>query len=189
MDWLELAQSIQNGKLSSFYLLAGEDEWQVSQCLASLAQLIPQDIRLHNIMRVAGRNLRPSDLEQYRQTTLFGDEKLLVIEEPRFLRTARQGEESASDKQDNSDESAWQQGLREISQELCLVLVHPGNIDRRRRMSKWLESNATVVNCNPLKRAPMLSIIRSELQRQSLSVEYGVPELIQEIAGEAPGIA
>jgi len=122
------------------------------------------------------------------QGSLWGDERLLIIEEPRFLRSGRRGEDGDSSKE-ASDESAWQEVFALLQEELTVVLVHPGTYDRRRRMARWLEKEATLVECAPLKSGEMLRFIQMEFQIRGMETAYGVPEQIQKLAGDACGIA
>ncbi|MCL2547710.1 MAG: DNA polymerase III subunit delta [Symbiobacteriaceae bacterium] len=186
MDWRDLQRNL---PAASLYLVYGEDEWQITQVLRELKKMIPVSLRQMNLYHIDGRKLKPTDLQNYRQVSLFGEERLLIIDEPSFLRSARRGEDSSSSSsRDENEESLWQRALSEMQDELPVVIVHPGSLDKRRRMWKWLDKEALLVECNPLKRSAMLSFIQEQLRAEGFTAGYGVAETIQEIAGEAPGI-
>lgn len=189
MDWRALQQELQRGKRAQLYLLYGEDEWQVQQAVQALLRLIPESLRSLNVNQVSAKNAQPGDLEEYLQGSLFGDERLLLLEEPRFLSTRRRNDAADDRKKLAAEEKRWQDALELLQQELIVVLIHPGSLDKRRSIVKWLEKQAIIVECNPLKRNDMLGLIQAQLRSLHIEAEYGVAERIQEIAGDMPGIA
>jgi len=177
--------------MHSFYVVAGEDGWQLSQAVALLKALIPASLQQLNINEVNAKDIQPGDLAQYQQVSLFGGDNLLLLWDPRFLRTGKRGESDADrdKKAAANEEKRWQDALLSLCQDMTVVLVHNGTLDKRRTMTRWLDKQAVIVECNLLKRGDMANFIQTQLRSKGVTAEFGVAERIQEIAGDAPGIA
>ena len=191
MNWLELQKALDSGETKQFYVVVGEDGWQLSQAVALLKAIIPVEMQQLNITEVNAKDLQPGDLEQYQQVSLFGGDNMVFLWDPRFLRSGRRGESEADrdKKAAASEEKRWQDALQTLCTDAIVVLVYNGSLDKRRTMSKWLDKQAVIVECNLLKRGDMANFVQTQLRSKGITAEYGVADRIQEIAGDAPGIA
>ena len=190
MNFQELRLQIDRGLRPSLTVIYGEDSWQIGQAVKELAKHIPQDLRSSNIERISGKGLHPSSLYAQMQGSLFGNQRILVIEEPDFLRTLRgSADTTKKGKKEVSEETQWQDALCELRQDTEIVLLVSSSIDKRRKMFKWLEKEAVMVDCSPFNRGIMQNFIADYLKQVGFRAGFGVAERLQEIAGDAPGIA
>ena len=191
MNWQELEQCLAKNNHDQLFLLHGEDEWQIHKASQMLIGLLPEYLRGVNVERFNGKNLQPRELDIFQQGSLFGDQRLIFLEEPPFFKATRSETAKTNTKRNaaEDEDQQWQNALDELRQSLIVVIICNSSVDKRRKMFKWFEKNSQIVECQPMKKAAMGSFVRNQLKASGLDTEYGVVELIQEIAGDQPGVA
>lgn len=188
MQLRELIQQLQAGQVSPLYLLHGGDAWQTSEALRQIREMIPTELRSLNIITLSGKGLRPAELESSLQMVFFGDRRVIVVEEPPFLKSGR-GEESEAKSVAKGDDERWQQVMAQASLEMVIVLTLSEKADNRRKLYKWISGFGTVVDCLPPKAGEVIGYAQDLLRRhKKLRFEAGVAELLAEVAGDQLGV-
>ncbi len=188
MHLRELKQQLHSGQVSPVYLIHGGDPWQTSEAVRMLKELVPVELRSLNSVTLVGKGLRPAELESSLQMVFLGDRRVIVVEEPPFLKSTR-GEESEDKGTTKDEDERWQQVISKAGPEMVIVLTLSEKADSRRKFYKWLSGFGVVVDCLPLKGGEVISYAQDLIRQQrGLRFEPGVAELLAEVAGNHLGI-
>ncbi len=187
MHLRQLKLQLHAGQISPIYLIHGGDPWQTSEALGALKELVPSELRSLNLVTLAGKGLRPADLESSLQMVFIGDRRVIVVEEPPFLKSGR-GEESEDKGSAKGDDERWQQVMAQASPEMVMVFALAEKADSRRKLFKWLSGVGAVVDCLPLKGGEVIGYVQELLrQHKTLRFEPGIAELLAEAGGSHLG--
>ena len=189
MDWRQLQRDLSTGKISTFYVIHGEDTWQVDRSRAMISALIPKTEREYNLVQLDGSALKLPELENQLQFSLLGERKIIMIENLRLLKgkSKEDEEEESSAKSGTEDEARWLEQLTHSDN--ILVLYFYQNIDKRKRFAKQVLAAATTIECPMLKRDDMIRAVQEFFQSHKLKADFGLVDAIVQISGSQLGIA
>ncbi len=189
MDWRQLQRELTAGKISSLYVIHGEDTWQVDRSRSLLASLIPEAEREYNLVQLDGSSLRLPELENQLQFSLLGERKVIMIENLHLLKGKgkENAEEETAGKSSPEEEPRWLSQL--MQQDHILVLYFYQNIDKRKRFVKQVLTSANTVECPMLKRDDMIRAVQEFFQSYKLKADYALVDSLVQISGSQLGIA
>ena len=189
MDWRQLQRELGAGKVSSLYVIYGEDTWQVDRSRSFITSLIPESEREYNVVQLDGSGLRLPELENQLQFSLLGERKVVMIENLHLLKGKgkENEEEEATGKLPPQEESRWLSQL--MQQDHILVLYFYQNIDKRKRFVKQVLTLASSVECPMLKRDDMIRAVQEFFQSYKLKADYALVDALVQISGSQLGIA
>ncbi|MFP6607073.1 MAG: DNA polymerase III subunit delta [Myxococcota bacterium] len=176
MNLEELSSEIAAGTIRPAYLLAGEEPLLRDDALATIQAAVladgPSDF---NLDRLAGENATPASLrDAVAALPMLSPRRLVVLRDPE----GRRG--SAEELTD---------AIAEVVPELAgqaqtVLVVTAEKRDGRLRWVKAFTEPAAFVDCSPPRAGSALkSFVRAEAERQGLSLERGVAELLANRVG------
>lgn len=189
LDWRQLQRDLTAGKISTFYIIHGEDTWQVDRSRSLISSLIPKSEREYNLVQLDGSGLKLPELENQLQFSLLGERKVIMIENLRLLKGKNKEEEQeeSSPKGGTEEEALWLKQLTHSDN--IIVLYFYMNLDKRKRFAKQVLATATTIECPMLMRDDMIRVVQEFFQSHKLRADFGLIDAIVQISGSQLGIA
>lgn len=177
MNFVKLQREVRKGKIRPAYLLAGEEPLLGDDAQATLREAVLDGIADDfNLDRLTGRSSTPESLRDCLLTLpVMAARRLVILTEPEAARGARG--------------KKFSQALADVLPNLCqqsetVLVVRAAKVDKRMAWVKAFKDPAAIVECAPPKgRKAILAFTRDEAERQGLSLEAGVAELLEERIG------
>ncbi len=164
-----LVHAIMNSML---YLLTGTDEFEITQRLAHLQAVLPDDLRDMNSIRLDGRKLKLDELARACEAMPFlADRRIVIVDEA--LKHSKAGKER----------DALKDYLGRVPAACDLIFVEPGEIDKRNAVYTYLRKHAEVIECQPRQGAELLRWVQAYAQAQHASFAPNAAQQLIELAG------
>ncbi len=137
---------IASGTVDSVYLVLGDDEHEKTELVAEFDSLFEEDLRVFNCDRFHGGDATIGQLlDAARTMPMMAARRLVVVSRAeRLLEPARESQAATRDAE------ALAVFVESPPPHVVLVLVS-GRLDERRKLTKRLLANATVVRCGVLE--------------------------------------
>ena len=141
-----LQTQIASGTVDSVYLVLGDDEHEKTELVAEFDSLVEEDLRVFNCDRFHGGDATIGQLlDAARTMPMMAARRLVVVSRAeRLLEPARESQAATRDAE------ALAVFVESPPPHVVLVLVS-GRLDERRKLTKRLLANATVVRCGVLE--------------------------------------
>ena len=141
-----LQTQIASGTVDSVYLVLGDDEHEKTELVAEFDSLVEEDLRVFNCDRFHGGDATIGQLlDAARTMPMMAARRLVVVSRAeRLLEPARESQAATRDAE------ALAVFVENPPPHVVLVLVS-GRLDERRKLTKRLLANATVVRCGVLE--------------------------------------
>ncbi|MGI6344451.1 MAG: DNA polymerase III subunit delta [Bacillota bacterium] len=167
-----MARSIQQGEIRPLYVFAGPEQVLAHDLLRLLRpQVVPEELADINIARFDGRQLTFAELEEaIFAPPMFGTRRLVIIDQPGFLKQKLEGDWDAL-----LDTGRW-------PEDICCVLLAP-EVDRRLKTYRTLNSRGVVLDLATLTRRDAIAWVEEQLSRARLQVPRGSGGLIVDRVG------
>ena len=154
-------KQISQGRPDPIYLVVGDDDAEMSQVVATISDLIEDDLRAFNLERLYANEkaVTPFSIVQAARTLpMLGDRRVVVVlRAEKFLKPKRRGSAGSAEGDEGADGAEAPADMAELEEyvkrpEPMTVLVFvAADVDRQRRIYKAMQKNATIVECWGLK--------------------------------------
>lgn len=150
----ELAAALEKGTVAPVYLVVGDDEAGKDEVVASLVNLVDEDLRAFNVERFTAGDARPDDVVFAARTLpMLGERRVVVFAHiERLFKGRRKLAEVDEDAPAGDDAPAPDPGglegyVRAPEPSTVLVLVAT-DVSRATRLGKLLDKQAVTVECD-----------------------------------------
>jgi DNA polymerase-3 subunit delta len=180
-------KQIAAGRVDPIYLLQGQDEVEKSALAAEFANLVDEGLRAFNVERLHAGELTTGDKLVDGVGSLVASARTLPMMAPRRIVTVMQAETLLAPKRE-SEASAraldqLEALLRSPEPQTTLVLV-ASSIDKRGRMYKLLQKQATIVECGAVEdHADAERWVRTRVAAGGAEIEPAAARLLVDRAG------
>ncbi|MFZ3576482.1 DNA polymerase III subunit delta [Virgibacillus sp. DJP39] len=175
MSFLEIKQKINKGQFTPFYLLYGTESFFIQDIKNLLIEGILPDGDVENLSTY-DLDETPiqeviSDAETY---PLFGERKLIIANNPSFLKA-------------KPNKVPFEHNLDHLLQYLSnpvdystiiFVAIYE-KIDERKKITKAIKKNTSVVICEPIKEYELSKWIKTIADEHNIKIESGAYEVIE----------
>ncbi|GFN22557.1 DNA polymerase III subunit delta [Thermanaeromonas sp. C210] len=167
MTWPELQQELTRGQVAPVYLLYGEEKYLLAQAVKALKEtLLSPEAEPFDYQEFAGEDLVPESLSVLASTPpVLGRKRLILIKNARL------------------DGEALVTYLTHPSPTACLVLIAPGNIDRKGKVFQLLQKVGRCVDFAPLKPGALARWLAQEARRMGRKIEGPAAMALAQAAG------
>ncbi len=154
MNPRELAAALKRGTIAPVYLVIGEDEKGKDEVVASLVNLVEEDLRAFNVERFTAGDAKPDDVVAAARTLpMLGERRVIVFAHvERLFKGRRKAAEAEEDGAAGDDAPPADPGGLEgyvASPEPSTVLVLVGtDVNRTTKLGKLLDKQAVTVACD-----------------------------------------
>lgn len=146
-------KQIAAGATDPVYLLAGDDDIEKSALAAEFSDLVEEELRAFNVERMHAGDWTSGDRLADGVATLIAAARTLPMMAPRRVVTVLQAEAVLAPRRESEAATRALEALESLLQEperqTTLVFV-AGTVDKRSRMYKLLQRQATVVECGAI---------------------------------------
>jgi DNA polymerase-3 subunit delta len=180
-------EQIAAGTPDPLYLLQGEDDVEKSALAASFADLVEEGLRAFNVERVHAGDLTTGDrladgvgsiIAAVRTLPMMSPRRVVVVTQAETLLMPRRESEAALRALEQLDEL-----FKQPEPQTTLVLVAAA-LDRRSRMFKTLQKQATIVECGVVADvADAERFVRRRVAAAGAAIEPAAARLIAQRAG------
>lgn len=173
-SYQRLVKEIKAGRIAAAYLLFGEEQALAEHAVELLQeQLIPEGMASLNCQRLDGQKVAEQELlTALRTPPMFGERRLVVIDQPWFLTGKKEGQAAG-----------LEQTLGDLPDFICLVLL-AAQVDKRLKLVKRLTATASTHEFPALNAGEAASWVDDRLRRAGIG-GYGLGKQIVERAGSS----
>lgn len=177
MSYLDIAQKIKKNQLASIYLLYGTESFFIQDIKKQITNAILPDGDIENLSTY-DLDETPiqeviSDAETY---PLFGERKLIIAHNPSFLKA------KPNKIPFDHDLDHLQKYLENpVDYSTVVFIAEYEKIDERKKVTKAVKKNASVVNCDPVKEHELAKWIKTIAKEYQITIE---PDAYDVIEGE-----
>ncbi|MDN5345443.1 MAG: polymerase subunit delta [Clostridia bacterium] len=167
MAWQELERELEQGRVAPVYLFYGEEGYLLELALRKLqARLIPPEVAAFDYQELDGREMAAAQVVLLADTLpALAPKRLVVIKDP--------SPEILKDS--GGDLQAY---LAQPAATTCLVLVFPGNIDKRLKLVKIIQQAGQVVEFSPLKGSELEKWLQGETSQEGYTLQPAAARLL-----------
>lgn len=177
MSFLEIKQKLKKGQLSPIYLLYGTEAFFIQDIKKLLTEAILPGVDIDNLSSYDLDEVPIQEVIADAETyPLFGDKKLIIASNPSFLKAkpSKVPFEHDFDKLQKYVENP-------VDYSTIVFVAEYEKIDERKKVTKAIKKNATVVLCDPIKEQELSKWIKSLAADYHITIE---PEAFDIIEGE-----
>jgi DNA polymerase III delta subunit len=180
-------KQIQSGSAESIYLLQGEDEVEKAALAAEFAELVEEGLRAFNVERIHAGDLTTGDRLADGVASIVSAVRTLPMMVPRRVVTVLQAETLLAPKRESEAATRALDELEALFKrpepQTTLVLVAT-SVDRRGRLFKLLQKQATIVECGVLEdQADAERWVRTRVAAGGAEIDPTAARLVAERAG------
>ena len=194
MDYRQARLELKKGKLYSLYLFSGSEDTLKEELLLEMIGVMRRKGLEPDLLRIDGKKLGWQELRrELEQVTIFSRGRVLLVKDSPYFSNIPEKNTKASKK-----ESGKQKGRNpadEPQQEELAALLANGtgetilvffvqNVDKRRKINKYLEKAGVMVEFPPLKGAALARWIRDELSRESRQIDEKALTVLVQRSGD-----
>lgn len=140
-----LRKQIAAGETGPLYMLVGDDDIEKSAVAGEFAEMVEEDLRVFNVDRVYGGEMRVDDLTQASSTLpMMAPRRIVIILQAEKLLVPKRETKAAEEEQERLEAF-----LHDPPPHATVVFVC-GPLDDRRRLVKLLRKQAEVVDCGTI---------------------------------------
>ncbi len=180
-------QQIASNAPDAIYLLQGEDDVERAALAAEFAELVDEGLRAFNVERLHAGDWTTGDRLADGVASIIAAVRTLPMMVPRRVVTVLQAETLLAPKRDSEAATRALEELEAIFKtpeaQTTLVLVAKA-LDRRSRMFKLLQNQATIVDCgSPEDVAAAERWVRTKLGEKGVDIDPAGARLLAVLAG------
>jgi len=180
-------KQIELGNPDPIYLVQGEDEIEKSALAAKFADLVDEGLQAFNVERVHAGDLTTGDRLADGVASLIAAARTLPMMAPRRVVTVHQAETLLMPKRESEAATRaldqLEAFIRKPERQTVLVFV-AATVDKRGRMYKLLQKQATVVECGVLlDQADAERWVRTRVATAGAELEPAAARLVAQRAG------
>lgn len=195
MDYRQARLELKKGKLHSLYLFSGSEEILKEELLAEMIELLRQRGLDPELQRLDGKKLGWTELlREYSQLTIFSQGRLMLVKDAPYFQTAASGNAKGPAKQEVfpskkrlpenlPEEHEFAAILADQTRNTLLVFSVP-DVDRRRKLSRYLEKKGVLIDFPAPQGAMLLRWIRDELSREAIEIDEDALGMLLQRSGE-----
>jgi DNA polymerase III delta subunit len=180
-------KQIASGAVDPIYLVLGEDEVEKSALAAEFAELVEEGLRAFNVERVHAGDWTSGDRLVEGVESIKAAVRTLPMMVPRRVVTVAQAEMLLAPKRESEAAARaleqFEALIKQPEPQTVLVLVATA-VDRRSRMFKQLQKQATIVECGVLEDlADAERWVRTRVAAVGAVIDPGAARLVAQRAG------
>ncbi len=180
-------EQIAAGEPDAIYLVQGHDEIEKSALAADFADLVDEGLRAFNVERIHAGDMTTGDRVADGIGTLVSAVRTLPMMAPRRVVIVLQAEALLAPRRESDAAARALDSLESLLKapepQTTLVLV-AGTIDKRGRIYKLLQKQATLVECGVLENAADAERwIRTRVSAAGADIEPAAARLMADLAG------
>lgn len=177
MSYLEIAKKIKKNQLTPTYLLYGTEAFFIQDIKQQLIHAVlpagdHENLSAYDLDETPVQEMI-ADAETY---PLFGERKLIIANNPSFLKAKPN---KVPFEHDLDRLMKYMEDPVEYS--TIIFIAEYEKIDERKKVSKTIKKNASVVNCEPIKEHELAKWIKAIAEEYHITIE---PDAYQVIEGE-----
>jgi DNA polymerase-3 subunit delta len=183
-------KQIADGTPAPLYLLQGEDDIEKSALAAEFEELVDEGLRAFNVERVHAGEMTTGDKLVEGVASLVAAVRTLPMMAPRRIVIVLQAEAMLTPKRESEAAGRALEELQELLENpdpLATLIFVSAPIDKRVRMWKLLQKQATIVECGVLEdMAAAQQWVRARVAKDGVEIDPGAARLLAELAGFPP---
>jgi len=180
-------EQIASGEVDPVYLIAGEDEIEKSALAAEFAELVEDGLRAFNVERIHAGDFTTGDKLAEGVGTIVAAARTLPMMAPRRIVAVLQAETLLVPKRESEAATRALEQLEALindpERQTTIVFV-ASSVDRRSRMFKLLQKQATIVECGAIAdQADAERWIRARIAAAGAELDPAAARFLVERAG------
>ena len=193
MDYREARLKLKKGQLLSLYLFSGSEDTLKEELLLEMIGVMHHKGLEPDLLRIDGKKLGWQELRrELDQVTIFSRGRVLLVKDsPYFANVAEKSTKTSKKEPDKqkgrnpADEpqqeelATWLDGTNDT-----LLIFFVQNVDKRRKITKYLDKTGAMIEFPPLKGAALVRWIRDELSREQKQIDEKALTVLMERSGE-----
>ncbi len=195
MDYRQARLELKKGKLRPLYLFVGAEETLKEELLGIMLELLAQKGAAPDLLRIDGKKVPWRELlQEVAQLTIFGRGRVLLVKDAPYFGSETKKKAAAGDggeplpgksgSRDDLPTEAWLASVLAAGLEETLLIFSVPEVDRRRKLIKYLEAQGVLVDFPPLKGAALARWARDELKKGDKEIDAAALALLLERSGE-----
>ena len=175
-------KQITSGNVDSVYLLSGEDDIEKSALAAEFAELVDEGLRAFNVERIHAGEMTTGDRLADGVSSLIAAVKTLPMMVPRRIVTVFQAEALLVPRRESDAASRALdrlEALLKAPEPQTVLIFVASSVDRRSRMYRLLQSQATIVECGAIEdRADAERWVRTRIAAGGAEIDPAAARLL-----------
>ncbi len=196
MDYRQFKLALQKGQLRPLYVFSGSEDSLKEELLGEIMEVMRSKGLEPDLLKVDGKKLNWIDLRrEAEQLTIFSRGRVILVKDAPYFSNISEKNNGVSQKSKGTKKSKVQNKKEEPDQEELasfllnrrvesILVFFIGNVDKRRKINKYLEKSGNLVEFPPLKGAALISWIRHELFRESKEIDDDALTMLVQRSGE-----
>jgi DNA polymerase-3 subunit delta len=171
MDYSKVFKDINKGDWIGTYLLFGEEEYIKGQALAqAIKTMVEPNYKDLNYVQIDGTQIDLDIIINACETLPFmAPKRVVVIKDLSIIYGKAEGD---------IDEDRFLEYIKRMSDSTCLILYCRGNIDKRRKIYRYIDKEGKALEFQHLRRQELHIWINQTIRKQGKKIPYNVAELL-----------
>lgn len=193
MDYRQVRLELQKGLLRTLYVFSGSEDFLKEELLGEMLKVMRSKGLEPDLLKVDGKKLDWRDLRrEAEQVTIFSRGRVILVKDAPYFSNMSEKNNIVGEK--GSQKSKGQSKKEPLQEELAAFLLGRSvdsllvffiqNVDKRRKINKYLEKSGNLVEFPPLKGAALYNWIRDELVRESKKIDDDALAILVQRCGE-----
>ncbi|MEW5922176.1 MAG: DNA polymerase III subunit delta [Bacillota bacterium] len=195
MDYRQARLELKKGNLRSLYLFSGSEDALKEELLCQMIGLMARQGLDPDLLRIDGRKMAWPELRrEMEQMTIFSRGRILLVKDvPYFSAAPGKSTGAKSEKEPPAGKSSRQEGAPGEDELISILSAGTGDtllvfsvqdVDRRRKLNKYLEKEGVLIEFPPLKGAALARWIRDELKQENRQIDEDALAVLMQRSGE-----
>ena len=194
MDYRQTMLELKKGQLKSLYVFSGSEDILKEELLVEMIEVMHRKGFVPDLLRIDGKKLAWQELRrEFEQVTIFSQGRVLLVRDAPYFSNVQEKRAKASKKEaskqkdpaqaEGPEQEDFATFLKEGTGE-SLIVFSVQNVDKRRKINKYLDKMGVLVDFPPLKGAALARWIREELSREARQIDDRALTVLVQRTGE-----
>lgn len=195
MDYRQARLELKKGKLRPLYLFSGTEDMLKEELLGTMLELMGKGGATPDLLKIDGKKTTWPELRrEMEQITIFNRSRVLLVKDAPFFSAApvkkvgakaSQGPvKNNSRSQDDAPTEEWLASILSAGPDDTLLIFSVQEVDKRRKLNKYLEKEGILVDFPPLRGAALARWVRDEIKKDNRQIDEDALALLLQRSGE-----